>query len=161
MLRALAPSLVCGILALLVTAGILMLRGRGAVETPGTGLADEKLARPFALGPAVLLALVLTAALFVGRWGAATFGSAGAVVVSGVAGLADAHAGALAAAQLAADGQIPVSTAVLAVAAALATNTVLKLVLAVAAGGWHVGLRYAALMVVPVVAFAVPLALLG
>jgi hypothetical protein len=29
----------------------------------------------------------------------------------------------------------------------------------VAAGGWHVGLRYAALMVVPVVAFAAPLAL--
>ena len=158
-LRALAPSLACGVVALLVTAGILMLRGGGAAETPGTGPADEKAARPFALGPAVLLALVLTVALFVGRWGAATFGSAGAVVVSGVAGLADAHAGALAAAQLAADGQIPVSTAVLAVAAALATNTVLKLVLAVAAGGWHVGLRYAALMVLPVLAFAAPLAL--
>jgi uncharacterized membrane protein (DUF4010 family) len=156
-LRSLAPSLTCGLVALLVTAGVLMLRGRGTAETPGTGLADEKAARPFALGPAVLLALVLTVALFVGRWGAATFGSAGAVVVSGVAGLADAHAGALAAAQLAADGQIPVSTAVLAIAAALGTNTVLKLVLAMAAGGWLVGLRYAALMVVPVVAFAVPL----
>jgi uncharacterized membrane protein (DUF4010 family) len=81
------------------------------------------------------------------------------VAVSGFAGVADAHAGALAAAQLAADGQIPVSTATLAVTAALATNTVLKLVLAFAAGGLQVGARYAALMVVPVLAFAVPLVL--
>jgi uncharacterized membrane protein (DUF4010 family) len=79
--------------------------------------------------------------------------------VSGIAGLADAHAGALAAAQLAADGLIPVSTAALAVTAALATNTVLKLLLAFAAGGLQVGTRYAALMVIPVVAFAVPLVL--
>ena len=162
-LRALAPSLVCGLVALLVTAGALLLRG-GAGTGTGTGAstgtgAEEQAARPFALGPAVLLALVLTVALLLGRWGAATFGGAGAVAVSGVAGLADAHAGALAAAQLAADGQIPVSTAVLAVAAALATNTLLKLLLAVTAGGWRVGARYAALMLVPVLAFAVPLAL--
>jgi uncharacterized membrane protein (DUF4010 family) len=174
-LRALAPSLVCGLVALLVTAGALLLRG-GASPVPGTadvttaGVetgtgastgtgAEEQAARPFALGPAVLLALVLTVALLLGRWGAATFGGAGAVAVSGVAGLADAHAGALAAAQLAANGQIPVSTAALAVAAALATNTLLKLLLAVTAGGWRVGARYAALMLVPVLAFAVPLAL--
>ena len=160
-LRALAPSLVCGLVALLVTAGALLLRGgagTGTGASTGTG-AEEQAARPFALCPAVLLALVLTVALLLGRWGAATFGGAGAVAVSGVAGLADAHAGALAAAQLAADGQIPVSTAVLAVAAALATNTLLKLLLAVTAGGWRVGARYAALMLVPVLAFAVPLAL--
>ena len=160
-LRALAPSLVCGLVALLVTAGALLLRGgagTGTGASTGTG-AEEQAARPFALGPAVLLALVLTVALLLGRWGAATFGGAGAVAVSGVAGLADAHAGALAAAQLAANGQIPVSTAVLAVAAALATNTLLKLLLAVTAGGWRVGARYAALMLVPVLAFAVPLAL--
>jgi uncharacterized membrane protein (DUF4010 family) len=117
----------------------------------------EKAARPFALGPAVLLALVLTVALFVGRWGAETFGSAGAIAVSGVAGLADAHAGALAAAQLAASGQISVTTAAWAIAAALATNTALKVLLAVAAGGAAVGIRFAALMVVPVIAFTVPL----
>ena len=178
-LRALAPSLVCGLVALLVTAAALLLRGGDApmpvpvpetADATTTGVeagagaptgtrAEEQAARPFALGPAVLLALVLTVALLLGRWGAATFGGAGAVAVSGVAGLADAHAGALAAAQLAADGQIPVSTAVLAVAAALATNTLLKLLLAVTAGGWRVGARYAALMLVPVLAFAVPLAL--
>jgi uncharacterized membrane protein (DUF4010 family) len=162
-LRALAPSLVAGLTALLATAGIMLLGGRSAAvaTTADTSAAaePEKAARPFALGPAAILALVLTVALFVGRWGAATFGTAGAIVVSGIAGLADAHAGALAAAQLAADGLIPVSTATLAVAAALASNTVLKLVLAFAAGGLQVGARYAGLMVVPVIAFAVPLVL--
>jgi len=164
-LRALALSLAAGVTALLLTAGVLLLRG-GSTTTGGTAAGDaatltppEKAARPFALGPAALLALVLTIALFVGRWGAATFGGAGAVTVSGIAGLADAHAGALAAAQLAADGQIPVSTATLAVAAALASNTLLKLLLAFAAGGLQVGLRYSALMVVPIAAFAVPLVL--
>ena len=192
-LRALAPSLVAGLVALLVTAGVLLLRRGGsaqpvrrtpaeeehstethspeahAPETPSattpsptdvtSSASAEKPARPFALGPAALLALVLTVALFVGRWGAATFGGAGAVVVSGIAGLADAHAGALAAAQLAADGLIPVSTATFAVAAALASNTLLKLLLAFAAGGVQVGVRYAALMVTPVIAFAAPLVL--
>jgi uncharacterized membrane protein (DUF4010 family) len=165
-LRALAPSLVAGLTALLATAGTLLVGGRSAPAPTADTSADpsaaaepEKAARPFALGPAAILALVLTVALFVGRWGAATFGTAGAIVVSGIAGLADAHAGALAAAQLAADGLIPVSTATLAVAAALASNTVLKLVLAFAAGGLQVGARYAGLMVVPVIAFAVPLVL--
>jgi hypothetical protein len=50
-----------------------------------------------------------------------------------------------------------VSTAVLAVSAALATNTALKLLLAFTAGGARVGARYAALMAVPVLAYAVPL----
>jgi uncharacterized membrane protein (DUF4010 family) len=166
-LRALAPSLAAAATALLVTAGVLLLRAGVAAppaedppaEDATTQVSPEKAARPFALAPAALLALVLTVALFVGRWGAATFGGAGAVAVSGIAGLADAHAGALAAAQLAADGLIPVSTATLAVAAALASNTVLKLALAFAAGGLQVGARYAALMVIPVLAFAVPLAI--
>jgi uncharacterized membrane protein (DUF4010 family) len=167
-LRALAPSLGCGLVALLATAAYLLLGTRRrsvepvAVPAPdaeaeGATGTEEEPARPFALGPAALLALVLTAALFVGRWGVETFGSAGAVTVSGIAGLADAHAGALAAAQLAAQGQIAVATAAWAVAAALATNTMLKVVLAFAAGGVRVGGRYAMLMVAPVLAFAVPL----
>ena len=102
---------------------------------------------------------MLTLALFVGRWGAVTFGSAGAIAVSGLAGLADAHAGALAAAQLAASGQIEVATAVWAIGAALASNTVLKMLLAFAAGGVRVGATYCALMVLPVAAFTVPLLL--
>jgi len=158
-LRALAPSLALGALALLATAAILLLRPSPPMATTDEAPDDEPPPRPFALGPAVLLALVLTVALLVGRWGADTFGAGGAIVVSGLAGLADAHAGALAAAQLAASGQISVTTAVWAIGAALASNTVLKCVLATAAGGVSIGVRYTALMVVPIVAFAVPLLL--
>lgn len=159
----LAPSLGLCLLALLATAALLLLRApRGgpadATDAPGgQAPAGRPAPRPFALGPAVLLAAVLTAALLLGRWGQEAFGAAGSVVVSGVAGLADAHAGALAAVQLAAEGQIPAQTAAWAVAAALATNTALKILLAFAAGGLAVGARFAALLVLPVAAFVVPL----
>ncbi len=132
-LRVVAPAIVAGLVALLVIAAALLLGAppwRRPAPAEPAGADDEGEAegeraapeRPFALGPAVLLALVLTAALFVGRWGVETFGGAGAVAVSGLAGLADAHAGALAAAQLAAAGAISVTTAVWAIGAALATQ---------------------------------------
>lgn len=162
-LRLLAPSLALCAVALLATVAVLLRRpstppaaGVDAEDAPEPEV-SERAARPFALGPAVVLAAVLTGALLLGRWGQETFGTAGTVVVSGVAGLADAHAGALAAVQLAAEGQVSAVTAAWAVAAALATNTVLKVLLAFAAGGVRVGVRFAALLVLPVVAFVVPL----
>jgi uncharacterized membrane protein (DUF4010 family) len=173
-LRALAPAIGAGLGTLVVIAGVQLFGappwhraadiGSAEADQPPTDgvVTDAKpdpVERPFALGPAVLLALVLTAALFVGRWGAETFGGAGAVAVSGLAGVADAHAGALAAVTLAANGTIAVSTAAWAVAAALATNTVLKVALAFAAGGLRVGARYAVLMAAPVVAFGLGLVL--
>jgi uncharacterized membrane protein (DUF4010 family) len=154
-LTRLAPSLIATGVVLLVEVGVLLLR-------PGPGAAsagEEEHARPFALGPAVVLALVLTGALLLARWGADALGDAGVVGSTALAGFADAHASALAAAQLAADGAIPVDLAALAVAAALATNTVTKVVLAFAAGGLRVGALYTALMLGPVLAFALPLAL--
>jgi uncharacterized membrane protein (DUF4010 family) len=156
----LAPSLGAGVLALLVTAAVLLRAPGGRSPQPGIDpdeAAQRPAPRPFALGPAVLLAAVLTGALLLGRWGQEAFGAAGSVVVSGVAGLADAHAGALAAVQLAAEGQLSASAAAWAVAAALATNTSLKILLAFAAGGLAVGIRFTTLLVVPVAAFAVPL----
>ena len=163
-LRLLAPSLVlrggaARHRAVLLRRASAPATGGAETEAEGEPRTDgsERAARPFALGPAVLLAAVLTGALLLGRWGQETFGAAGTVVVSGVAGLADAHAGALAAVQLAAQGQVSAVTAAWAVAAALATNTALKVLLAFAAGGVAVGLRFAALLVLPVVAFVVPL----
>ncbi len=161
-LRLLAPSLALCAVALLASVVVLLRRTSPEAERadaegePGADGA-ERAARPFALGPAVVLAAVLTGALLLGRWGQETFGAAGTVVVSGVAGLADAHAGALAAVQLAAQGQVSAVTAAWAVTAALATNTALKVLLAFAAGGVGVGLRFAALLVLPVVAFVAPL----
>ena len=111
--------------------------------------------RPFALKPALILAAVLTLALLVGRWGADVLGPRGAVLAAFGAGLADAHAGSIAAASLAAQGDITVVTALLAIAAALGSNLIVKCVLAFAAGGRRFLLGFIAGMAVPTLVFAI------
>ena len=117
--------------------------------------ADEL--RPFALRPALILASVLTLALLVGRWGAEVFGTRGAVLAAIAAGLADAHAGSVAAASLAAKGNIAVDTALVAVGAALAANLLVKSVLSFTAGGRRFGLAFLAAMALPAAAFGLTL----
>ncbi|EHB50253.1 putative transmembrane protein [Mycolicibacterium rhodesiae JS60] len=114
-------------------------------------------ARPFALRPALVLAAVLTVALFVGRWGASVLGPQGAVLAAFAAGLADAHAGSVAAASLAAKGDITVDTALVAIAAALGSNLLVKIVLAFTAGGRRFGLGFLAGMTGPAIVFGVAL----
>ena len=58
------------------------------------------------------------------------------------AGLADAHAGSVAAASLAAQGDITVDTALSAIAAALGSNLLVKIVLAFTAGGRRFGMGF-------------------
>jgi len=134
----------------------------GAREPPADDTETErtkaKEIRPFALKPALILAGVLTFALLVGRWGADVLGPRGAVLASGAAGLADAHAGSVAAASLAAKGDITVDTALLAVAAALAANLLVKAVLSFTAGGKRFGFAFVAGMALPTVAFGLALA---
>ena len=78
-------------------------------------------------------------------WGAA-------VVTIAAAGLADSHAGALTAANLASQGTLTTETAALAAMAALAANTVVKLILAHVAGGRRASTTLAALFAGPMVA---------
>jgi len=113
--------------------------------------------RPFDIKPVLLLAAVLTLALLLGRWGAAVFGTTGLTAVSALIGLADSHAAALAAAQLEAAGSVSTTAALFAIAAALAANMIVKIVLAFVAGGMRIGARFTTLMCVPVVAFATTL----
>ncbi|MEE6139862.1 DUF4010 domain-containing protein [Mycobacterium sp. 050128] len=151
-----------------VTAGAVVLVGvaafvyRGGTHQQNTAEGKEveatKASRPFALRPALVLAAVLTFALLVGRWGADIFGPKGVVVATFAAGLADAHAGAVAAASLAAKGDITVDTALVAVAAALGSNLLVKTVLAFTAGGRRFGLGFLAAMSVPALVFGVALA---
>lgn len=127
---------VAGFVVLLAVAALVF---RGAAHEQPTGdAADDNPAtpasRPFALRPALVLAAVLTGALLVGRWGAEVFGPQGAVLAAFAAGLADAHAGSVAAASLAAKGDITVDTALLSIAAALGSNLLVKTVLAFTAG---------------------------
>jgi uncharacterized membrane protein (DUF4010 family) len=115
--------------------------------------------RPFALRPALVLAAILTAALFVGRWAADTLGPDWVVVAAGAAGLADAHAGAIGPATLGDSGVITTAAALVGIATAVAANTITKLVIAVSAGGWRFAVRFAVGLVPGVAAFFAVLAL--
>lgn len=159
-LRRLWPPVVAGAVVLV---GVAAFVYKGAIGTHQQNAANEedvqatKASRPFALWPALVLAVVLTLALLVGRWGADVLGPNGVVVATFAAGLADAHAGAVAAASLAAKGDITVDTALFAVAAALGSNLLVKTVLAFTAGGRRFGLGFLAGMAVPAVVFGVAL----
>ncbi len=157
-LRRLWPPVVAGAMVLVVVAAIVY---RGASVAPrdaeviSVGVESNTAARPFSLRPALVLAAVLVFALFVGRWGADVLGSRGAVLAAAAAGLADAHAGALGAASLAAKGTITVDSALQAIAAALGSNLLVKSVLAFTSGGHRFGLGFLAAMALPTVVFAV------
>ena len=159
-LRRLWPPVVAGAVVLV---GIAAFVYRGATRThqqnPAEGETVEatKASRPFALRPALVLAAVLTFALLVGRWGADVLGPKGAVLATFAAGFADAHAGAVGAASLAAKGDVTVDTALVAVAAALGSNLLVKTVLAFTAGGRRFGLGFLAGMAVPAAVFGVAL----
>ena len=102
-------------------------------------------------------AAVLTIALLIGRWGADVLGPRGAVLAAFAAGLADAHAGSVAAASLAAQGDITVDTALVSIAAALGSNLLVKIVLAFTAGGRRFGVGFLTAMAAPAVVFGIAL----
>ncbi len=117
---------------------------------------DPVVDRPMSLRAALGLTLILVTLLVLTRAAAEWLGSGGAVAAAGVGGLADAHAAAIAAASLAPQ-TIPVTTAVLACGAALAANTVVKLVLALTAGGPRFAATLAAWLTPVVTAVAISL----
>lgn len=153
----------CVLLECLLLEGVVGLRGWRREPAGATaGAADpapDVGGRPFRLGPAVLLAAVLTVVTVIARWSSAQAGSAGVVAAAALAGFADAHAPSLAVAGIAATGAVPVHTAVLAAASALATNTISKIGVTFWLGGAHFGLRFASAMVLPVVATGLTLAI--
>ena len=157
LLRRLWPPVVAAAVVLIGVAAIVY-RGAGH-EQPDAGadVAAVPAARPFALRPALILAAVLVCALLVGRWGAAVLGPQGAVLASFAAGLADAHAGSIAAATLAAQGEITVDTALAAIAAALGSNLLVKIALAFTSGGRRFGIGFAAGMAAPAAVFGAAL----
>lgn len=155
-LRKLWPAAACGAIGL---TGVAVFVYRGAASTdPDHTAADTEAQpseRPFALKPALILTAVLTLALLLGRWGSDVLGPQGAVLAAFVAGLADAHAGSVAAASLAAQGDLDVNTALIAISAALGSNLIVKCVLAFTAGGRRFLLGFLAGMAVPTVLFAI------
>ena len=139
----LAARLALPSLAGALSLGLISLLGARSMKE------DELTARPAAgqrvvtLTPAIVLAVILTLALLVARWGAATFGSRGAVLAVAAAGLADAHGGSLTAATLFVKGTLDVRVALIAIGAAMTANTFVKCGVAYVAGGRRFGTRFA------------------
>ncbi|GGU50468.1 MgtC/SapB family protein [Lentzea flava] len=148
----LLPAIGAGVAVLLVEVAWLVWRTKPA-ETDD----EPVVGRPMSIRAALSLAAILVLFLVVTRAAADWLGGGGVVAAGALGGLADAHAAAIAAASLAPQS-IPVHTAVLACGAALATNTVVKLVLAAATGGLGFALRLGAWLVPVVAAVALALA---
>lgn len=148
--------------SMVLLAEVWWLARRGAATTGGdddaAGAEPEPVQRrPLQLTASLVLAAILTATLLVATILQERFGSAAAVVTAAVAGLADAHGTALAMATLVPSGTLDPHTALTAIAAALGTNTVVKVVLAFAAGGSGFGRRFAFGIAAPTAAAAVGL----
>ncbi|MGW6442679.1 MgtC/SapB family protein [Lentzea sp. NPDC055074] len=149
----LLPAVGAGVAVLLAEVAWLVWRTK-----PADVANDEPVvSRPMSLRAALSLAAVLVLFLVATRAAAEWLGGGGVVAASALGGLADAHAAAIAAASLA-PRSIPVHTAVLACGAALATNTVVKLVLATVTGGPRFALRLGAWLAPVVVAVALGMA---
>lgn len=151
LLSRLWPSTLAGAVALIGVAALVYLRDHRE-ETQYTDARPAT--RPFSLRPALVLATVLTAALVFSRWATEVLGTRGAVLAALTTGLADAHAGAVASASLAAKGDLTLDTALVAIAAAMGSNLVVKCLLAFTGGGRRFGFAFLAGVAVPAVVFA-------
>lgn len=128
---------------LLVTSRILAKSPESAPDEQDEDNADNDQAsdssRAFALKPALILAGIITAALVASKSAAAFLGSNAVIAVAALTGTADTQAAAVASADLVSGGTLTPMIAMIAVIAALVTNTLLKIVLAYAGGGKNTG----------------------
>ncbi len=122
-----------------ISLGLVSYLGVRSETTDDAPLTDVTKRRVVTLTPAIVLAVILTGALLLARWGASDFGSRGAVAAVALAGLADAHGGSLTAATLLAKGTLDLRGALVAVGAALTANTLVKCAIAFVAGGRQFG----------------------
>ncbi len=122
----------------------------------GHSLAGERPFEPMrVLVFVAILATILLLAAIARRW----LGESSLPWVLAAAGLADVHAAAASAAQLVTTGQVDANRALVAVLAALASNSLVKCVVAAIKGGKHYAMRMIPGIVLMVVAFAVAMAL--
>jgi len=135
-LQSLLVPLLCAGAAATIYGAIFTLKGMRE-----TGTAELEHGRAFSLPSALMLALTLSGVLLLSASLQEAFGEIGLVVSAAVAGLADTHSPAVAAAALAASGKIPPSDAVAPVLAALSTNTLSKIVVGWVSGGRSFALR--------------------
>jgi uncharacterized membrane protein (DUF4010 family) len=112
---------------------LLAARNSGSSAAQTGGFFSLKTALAFGLILAVIL--VISAALQV------RFGGAGVLLAAVVAGLVDTHAAAISVATLVASGKVTPQDAVVPILAALTSNTLSKIIMAVTSGGWAFTVR--------------------
>lgn len=134
------PLVVTAVVAL-AAGGVLYLRlsaaNRGVQDAPTLVLKN-----PLTLSSALKFALLFTCVLLISRAMASEFAEMGVLVSALVTGLADVDAISLTVARMHAQGTVDLSVAVLAVAMAIASNTVSKTGIALVLGGPGLALRF-------------------
>lgn len=134
-LRVMAVPLICaGVAAALYGAIFTISAMRQKTEGESAG---DALSLKTALIFAATLSVVLLASAALRHW----FGEAGAIVAAALAGFADTHASAISIASLVAGGRMEPIECVVPILAGFTTNSVTKVIVAVAAGGRAFALR--------------------
>lgn len=106
----------------------------------GTSEMDKMpVGRAFALKPALILAAIITGALFAARVAAEYLGPQAVVAVAALTGAAETHAATVAAVDMVNQGVLSPTLAMVAGVAAMTANTILKLILGYSAAGPVVG----------------------
>lgn len=141
----LLPPLLAGALGMALGA-VWLIRGRVAATHEVAAIGN-----PFDLAGVLKTALFLAAIGFVVRAASAAFGSAGIVLASALAGIGDVDAATVTVAGL---HGLDSGIAALAIASAVAANTIAKAVYAVGAGSRIYGLRFAAVSALALLAGA-------
>lgn len=126
----------------------LLWRSRPSTEQPSSTDAQHPTAkRPFQPLHALLFACVLAVVLLVAELARSWLGGSGAIIATGLAGFADAHAASASAAQFAANGSFSSLQALLAIGLALSTNATSKVVAGFAGAQWGFGAANAAVQI--------------
>ena len=102
-------------------------------KTPNT----VNLGQPFSLKTALLFAATVSAVMFLAAALQQWLGKEGVIAAAAIAGFADTHSAAVAVASLVAAGKLSANEAVLPILTSLTTNTITKVILAVASGNWR------------------------
>lgn len=105
--------------------------GNNAAQTGGV----------FSLKTALVFGSILALILVISAGLQERFGGAGVLIAAVVAGLVDTHAAAISVATLVASGKVAPQDAVVPIIAALTSNTLSKIIMAAASGGWAFAFR--------------------
>ena len=129
------PLLLAGAIAAAYGAVFTLLAARNAGGDTVQSGGVFSLKTALAFGSILAVILVISAGL------QERFGGAGVLLAAMVAGLVDTHAAAISVATLVASGKVTPEDAVIPILAALTSNTLSKIIMAVTNGGWAFALR--------------------